>query len=410
MFLISQAAGAFPAHMATSSRIRVRLDEAAPKVTVRGYDLSLRESRFDRSVFHADRTTSWELHCQNGRIRALATAGGRALDLQEPVTIASAAGFVNVRGQPYRDEIRVWSVGSLCEVVNEIDIEKYLEGIVNNEFSTKWSEQAIAAQVIAARTYAAYQMRKVRADSPGAHFDVDSSVKDQVYDGSQKEDARGARSVASTRGMVLTVGGAKDPVPMKAFYHSTCGGLTELPENVWGVHYPGFKHPVVCRFCASSPRFTWNLDFSARELADQLMSGARASGPPRGWPATWMEDLQRGRLQDIRVSRKDVGGRVTEVATLWEVPENGRARRVVELTLSGSRLREWLGATRVRSTAFTVSPRWSILGSRWRLDGKGNGHGVGMCQWGAKIMGDQGYKTADILKYYYPDAAIRKLW
>ena len=105
---------------------------------------------------------------------------------RSPTTVETPAGFFQYKGRPYRETLRIHALPSgECEVVNEVDLEKYLDGLVNSEFSSQWSEEAVAAQAIAARTYAFYQMREAHM-RPEAHYDVDSTTKDQVYDGSYR--------------------------------------------------------------------------------------------------------------------------------------------------------------------------------------------------------------------------------
>jgi stage II sporulation protein D len=381
--------------------VRVRLAEAAPVAEIRGAEVKLQRAPAS--------AREWKLRCEAGQVRAV-SEGGRSVALREPVTVQSGNGFLFFQGKPYRGEIQVWSSGSRCEVVNVVDLERYLDGLVNAEFSSKWSEAAIDAQVIAARSYALYQIRYGHGDVSRAHFDVDATVRDQVYDGPMREDSRASRAVRETRGEVLLVSGT----PMKAFYHSTCGGMTEVPEHVWGAPFPGFHHGVSCPFCGSSPRFSWSLDVSPGELAAAFLRGAGADGAQPGWPADWASWLRDGKLAGVRAEHWDSERRVSRVTTSWV-----RAGRRAELTLSGARLREWLGPARFRSAAFDVSLQVRSAGAGagdrtrgggWHFAGRGNGHGVGMCQWGAKVMGERGYTTASILKFYYPEATVRKLY
>ncbi|MCM2324658.1 MAG: SpoIID/LytB domain-containing protein, partial [Oligoflexia bacterium] len=121
----------------SEARIRVRIAEAAPMASVRGFDLRLASS-------HVDGASQWELRCQGDRVRAIQVGGAKTLELKSPVTIQTLAGFLNFRGRPYREELRIHAVGSLCEVINVVSLEKYLNGLVNAEFSSRWNEEAIA--------------------------------------------------------------------------------------------------------------------------------------------------------------------------------------------------------------------------------------------------------------------------
>jgi stage II sporulation protein D len=393
------------------SRIRVRVAEAAPSVRVRGESMR---------VFEASGATGsgpegagrWELHCQDGRIRARSPDRGETISLREPVVIrAAGAGAIAMGDHVYRQELRVHSVGSFCEVVNYVEVDKYLGGLVNSEFSSKWSDAAIGAQIVAARTYALYQMRMARLD-PDRHFDVDATVSDQVYEGQGKEDARAQALVERTRGWALTVGPDSRPVPVKAFYHSTCGGVTELPEHVWGAKFAGFRHAVRCPYCAGSPALNWRLELGRAEIASAFRRALVASEDARpawakGWPTGWRQAVAGGQLVGVRAGASNAESRVSEVITSWLATDARTGRRSrLELRVSGARFRDWVGPARFKSAAFQVVAR----GSLWLFEGRGNGHGVGMCQWGAKTMGERGFTTAAILKHYYPDAVLRKMW
>ena len=409
----------FQESLQSPQKVRVRLVEAIAKAEVRGFDLSLFQQGRGQNrqlAVAADRMSQWEFQCSRGRVRAVAISArskNKVFDLQEPVSIHTPAGFLSFGGRPYRDELHIYSKGSSCEVINEVELEKYLDGLVNSEFSARWNEEAIAAQIIAARTYAYYQMLQMR--KRGQHYDVDATVKDQVYDGSIREDFRSSRAVERSRGLVLTFGPVDHSAPIKAFYHSTCGGQTELPENVWGNPFTGFKRPVHCPFCNQSPVYSWDISMRGNEIGQALLKGARRGNGFPGWPKNWEQTLQKGQLLDFRISRLTPQGRVLQLKTLW-----ADGPKVVELSISGSRFREWIGATRLKSAVFQASAEWAGKrvagvakpgnGREWRFRGRGNGHGVGMCQWGAKVMGEKGFTMSAILKHYYPDAILRRLW
>jgi stage II sporulation protein D len=319
------------------------------------------------------------------------------------VSISSPAGLIRYQSKPYREEIRIHSVGSLCEVVNELDIEKYLGGLVNAEFSSQWSTEAVQAQVIAARTYALYQIHQ--AQEKKARFDVDATVKDQVYDGYVSEDFRGARAVEKTRGMVLLAKADSGKLePIKAFYHSSCAGQTLLPQDVWGNSFPGFKHRVSCPYCAHNAKLSWSLSLGVSEVAGLIQRSARNEGAQAGWPKNWKRILNEGKLVDLKTVSNSYS-RIESVRTVWFW-----SQQLVELKLTGPKFRAWMGPGRLKSTSFQLALGQEKGAAVFRFMGHGNGHGVGMCQLGAKYMGEKGYKAALILKHYYPDALLEKLW
>lgn len=399
--------------------IRVRISEGVPVARIRGFDLRFYQrkqsdsssvmatvlSRMMSPVVSVDRSSEWELRCNGGQVLLQSPHSKSTLyKLTDQVTIRTPVGFINYGNSPYRDEINIYAIGDQCEVVNVLDLEKYLDGLVNSEFSSSWNEESIEAQVVAARTYAYYQIQEAKFRK-GSHFDLDATVKDQVYNGSLRENFHSSRAAAKTKGVILTSELGNTIFPIKAYYHSTCGGFTELPENVWGKASPGFTKKVPCPYCSSSPRYRWNLDLQSKDISSAIVKGIQTEGILPGWPKQAFRVLQQNRLLDVRITQLDQDGRVARLTTVW-----ADGKTVLELPVGGARFRDWMGAGRFRSTWFQLISVGRGEGSRWHFRGRGNGHGVGLCQWGAKTMGEKGFKMANILKHYYPDAALRKLW
>jgi len=422
--LVSGDAGA-TAWIKTNPQVRIRIVEAGSRSQVRGFDLKFfsyaRHSetlgapiRSRKPAAQADRVSAWKIDCPNGGVvratmiapRPLST---RPLMLAGPVLVESPAGFVSVEGRPYREKILIHPVkkGSrwACEFVNHVDIEKYLDGLVNAEFNAKWNPEAIDAQVIAARTYAYYQMRVARDRKEDIHFDLDSTIRDQVYDGSMREDYRASLAAERTRGVVLKAS-LRDDWPIKAYYHSTCGGTTELPEAVWGKKERGFVHRATCPYCHESPSYLWDIPLEAKEVAHQIWVGAKNLAPgektTKTWPAGWRKSLREATLVGLKAVTASPAGRVGKVVTDWKL---GDAR--FSLDVPATWFRFWVGTTKLKSTVFQILP---AKNGAFVLRGKGYGHGVGLCQWGAKVAGERGKTHAQILKLYYPDAVMARAW
>jgi stage II sporulation protein D len=399
--------------------IRVRIQKAESAAKIRGYDLQIyakKDSALSPKVFApeatplspilvVDKISDWQMHCNQGKVYLRSSnARTKEIVLEDLVSFKTPVGFINYAGNPYRDEIRVYSIAEHCEVVNILDLEKYLDGLVNSEFSSKWNEESIEAQVVAARTYAYFQIQEARAHRD-SYYDLDATVKDQVYNGSLRESFHSSIAATKTKGLVLTAKGGNKIFPIKAYYHSTCGGLTELPENVWGRVTTGFKRKVTCPYCAASPRFRWDLEVQSGEILKAFLKGIQSEGIPPEWPKQAWTALKQNRILDISIANRDQEGRVIRLMTLWA---NGKT--VVSLPLSGVKFRDWMGTGRLKSTWFNLVATGRGEASRWHFLGRGFGHGVGLCQWGAKTMGEKGFKMAAILKHYYPDAALRKFW
>ncbi len=285
--------------------------------------------------------------------------------------VFSAASAVNINGKPYRGivEISFYDKGLLA--VNELPLEDYLVGLINCEISSTWPIEAIKAQAVIARTYAVNR----RAARRNALYHLESSVIDQVYNGCEIEDNRARRGVSETAGEVLTYDGAV----IQAFYHSNCGGKTEAAENVWGTSIPYLKG-VDCQYCKLSPSSAWDQKLSLKELEERLKAaGFKATG-----------------LIDIRAGVRNSSGRLKNVIA---VTQRG------EFAIPGDQFRKAVGYGIIKSTNFTVR----VTNGDALFSGLGNGHGVGLCQWGAKQRALEGFSFSEILTYYYPGTEPKQL-
>lgn len=254
-------------------------------------------------------------------------------------------------------------------VVNIVDLEEYVKGVVPAEINSSWHREMLKVQAVAARTYALYHHML----STARDYDVVADVHDQVYRGRRGVDARVIEAVESTRGLVVTHQGA----PIYAAFSSTAAGVTEDAMVVWSKDLPYLKG-VECPFDLESPFYQWKASFTLHALEQKL----RQHGFPVGMIAT---------LTPLTYSR---AGRV---ATLRVVHSKG------ELIVRGEDLRKALGYTVVPSTQFVIES----VGQEVILSGYGAGHAVGLCQWGAKQLADIGYSFSSILRYYYPGTELQ---
>lgn len=284
--------------------------------------------------------------------------------------IFSAPSAIYVNGKPYRGVIDISPSDKGLLVVNELQLEDYLVGLINCEISSAWPIEAVKAQAVIARTYA-LNRKEARKN---AFYHLESSVIDQVYDGCLIEDSRARRAVSETAGEVLTYNGAI----IQAFYHSNCGGKTEAAENVWGASLPYLKG-VDCQYCLTSASSAWEQKLALRDIEEKLKSaGFKVSG-----------------VSDIRGGVRNNRGRLKNVVV---VSARG------EVAVGGDQFRKAVGYGVIKSTNFTVK----IVNGEALFTGLGNGHGVGLCQWGSKQRALDGFGYAEILAYYYPGTELKK--
>lgn len=283
----------------------------------------------------------------------------------------SAPTRVRINGKSYRGIIDFYPSDKGLLIVNELPIEEYLVGLINCEISSLWPGESVKAQAVIARSYAVYQKDARR----GALYHLESSVMDQVYDGIDIEDSRAAKAVEETSGEVLTFAGAV----IQAFYHSSCGGHTESAQNVWGADLPYLKG-VDCKYCLNAPSTRWETTLSLQKVETLLKAAGYRISDPNFLKTGGLN--RSGRLQDItlKTSKGD-------------------------LLISAVNFRKAIGYSVIKSTNFTVRMRGDDL----VFTGLGNGHGVGLCQWGSKQRAGDGFNYREILSYYYPGVRIEKL-
>ncbi len=324
----------------------------------------------------------------------LEEAGGQMIVNADSLKIESPRGkTIAVSGKPYRGALWLFRnpTGNFS-VVNELDLESYVRGVVPVEIGkgNRHILEALKAQAVAARTYA---YRKI-SQNRGA---LEATVSDQVYGGAGVETSWTNRAVEATLGEILTYEGE----PIYAFYSSTCGGRTEPVVDVW----PKIRAPYLkgvadnfdqVDFCHASPHYRWVELWSGSELDSLLRAGLSANG---AYNPTW------GRLTDIRVQRRFQSGRIRDLEIDFQYGKT---------VLHGNSLR-WLLKPSNRPLLRSTLCRFVTYKNAGELQavlvvGAGNGHGVGMCQWGTMGMARAGYSYSQILGHYYRGAHLKRVY
>lgn len=350
-----------------SGTIRVALVESTRKVELQGSDIELRPLRAAESrACYRCRDGSWRV----ALVRAVWT--GTAIDIDG----RRAPGFrlhsgrpIRLNGREYGATIELVGHGAGMAVINELPLEEYLVGVLRAEASDTWPTEALRAQAIVARTYGAHH-RVIGAARP---FHVVASTANQLFAGRVPVGSALWAAVQDTRGQVLRLSQGLFP----AFYHTECGGQTEDPRLVFAARNMPALRSVVCPFSAGSPHYHWNLNLALADVSDLL----RRQG------------IDVGRIVTIAVSERTPSLRALAVTVRGT---RGAAR------LRGQDFRRIVGYDTLKSTLFSVS----IDGQTARFAGRGYGHGVGFCQWGARVMAEQGYSARQILAFYFPDATV----
>jgi stage II sporulation protein D len=293
----------------------------------------------------------------------------RVLLGQGEATPASPDTF-SFQGRLYRGQFARLDDG---QIVNLVDLEAYLCSVVPGEMPSRWPPEALQTQAICARTYV------LQRSDPRRSYDLVPSELDQVYKGMQGESPLATVAVTTTAGRVLRFGGAFARVA----YSSCCGGRTEAAADVWGSGSIPYLNGVPCTSCAASPNFRWTVAVTLESIAGSLSASL----------------AQVGALQDLRIASRDASGR-TRAFEL--VGASGST------TVGGSVFRRAVGPRTLRSLLIASLQR-SPDAQQFEITGGGLGHGVGLCQWGARGMALDGADAATILAHYFPGTSVEDL-
>jgi stage II sporulation protein D len=185
-----------------------------------------------------------------------------------PVTLESSAPMMFGKTR-FRGNIRISGAPDGLAVINVVDSETYLRGVLKMEANPAWPNEALKAQAIVSRTYA---LRRI-SGSNGREYDVSDSIESQVYRGVNAEDPRCDAAIRSTQGIVLSYGGSIAFTP----FHSDSGGNTADIRDVWGGSYPylsALKEPV----SYASPNSAWKRQLSASEIESILLRLKKSVG------------------------------------------------------------------------------------------------------------------------------------
>lgn len=362
-------------------------------------------------------TSAWRLIDRDGRVVARGDSGERAsvsaataairvdrgpetsASFASPLSLVSdGAGTVVINGRRYRGSLSFVATDSGVRIVNRVQLEEYLRGVVPRELGTRSAgdRAALEAQAVAARSYAI-----TRLAAATRAYDLTATTSDQVYGGVDAENAVADAAVAATEGLVLFYEGRVVSAP----YHSTCGGSTAEPAEVWRSRSEPFLQRVSDRipggdryYCDIAPRFRWERSWRGDSLTAIVERYLRGYAQVPAGPV--------GDVRDITVEGRTASGRVSAV-----VLQTTRGRFRVQANDIRYVLRT-PGGELLNSTYFSPEVLASPDGrlSRLTIRGLGYGHGVGMCQWGAIGRARAGQDFRTILRTYFPGTSVARAY
>ena len=337
------------------------------------------------------------------------------------VTIGIGFHWERHEQQTFAGTLRLAVEADRLTAINELPIEQYLTSVISSEMSSTSSLEFLKAHAVISRSWLLAQMEKRRRMAEGAAdgffsftkkddefirwydredhtiFDVCADDHCQRYQGVTRQDSQTVvKAIAETRGQILVY----DGTICDARFSKCCGGRTEEFQYCWedkpkpylqsfddpycNTHDPKILSQVLNDYDQETPDFFhWTVDYTSQQLSELIS----------------------------RKLKDDFG----EIVSLIPVAR-GKSGRIWKLRIEGTKksmtigkeleIRRALSETHLYSSAFDVEK----TATGFRLTGRGWGHGVGLCQIGAAVMGEQGHSYDDILLFYYRNAEIQRIY
>ena len=363
------------------------------------------------------------------------------------------------------DEVRTWFKGNRyyggfryerigggdLTVVNIVDLETYLKGVIPYEMSNSWPLEALKVQAVCARSYAYNNLRSSRHTS--YHFDVCNTTDCQVYYGASPNNASYQANDRTDRAVEETAGeyARYDGQVIEAFYSSSHGGASESVYHVWGSSledYPylkGVTDPYEADLSGKNPYSSWTVSYSEEELVQQLLSKGYAAGS--GIDSLELTYSELGNVIQVKVFYENGQSNTLKpekIRSAFGVPSirftvNGKAAGsggqsgsggaldpgkdyfVISgggtvSQVSGEKLYSISGSGNIRpveeageggSPDVPSGTRITVRGGSFTFQGSGNGHQLGLSQYGAWAMAERGFSYDEIIEFYYPGAVVR---
>jgi stage II sporulation protein D len=287
-------------------------------------------------------------------------------NLSFPIMIKPSNDVIFVNSKPYKGYLVLKKYGKRMNVINVLDIENYVKGVLPKEVDCDWHIEALKAQAVISRTYAIFNLNRHSAQG----FDLCSTTHCQVYGSLKAETKKTNQAVSETNGKVLTYQGK----PAQTVFHAACGGYTEDPKHIWNwKETPPYLKGVKCCYCDKNPHANWT------QVMDEDFVRSK---------------LKIGKIKNIKIKNKTSSGAAKQLEITYS---NGK------YVLNAYKFRLCVDAWKIKSHFFNSI---KIKNDKIYFNGKGWGHKAGLCQYGAKGMAENGKTYLTILYHFYHGTKI----
>jgi stage II sporulation protein D len=292
--------------------------------------------------------------------------------LSPPLKIEPSNGIIFANSKPHRGYLTIIKSNNKINIINVLPIEDYIKSVLPIETSASWSIEALKSQAVISRTYAIANLNKHYAQG----FNVCSTVHCQVYGGTNVEADSCNKAILETQCKILSYDGKF----AQTVFHANCGGHTEDPKYIWNWKYtPQYLKGVKCGYCTVAPCTKWETTLGESFIRKQL------------------SDNNIGKIKSIKIKEKTSTGTAKKLKIIHSKGE---------VTLNAYQFRLAVDAWQIKSHAFEFI---RTDGDKFYFKGRGWGHRVGLCQWGAKGMAEKNKTYKEILAYFYPGTIIKKV-
>ncbi len=335
----------------------------------------------------------------------------------DEILISPGGDILKIDDKKYRGSVILRKSDSGIDVINKVDVEKYLYGVVPKEVYASWGEEALKAQAVVARTMI-YSSLKDKHKSLG--FQLCATTNCQAYGGYEAENERTNKAVDDTAGIIVKYEGAA----AQTLYSAGNGGYTERAENVWGGVVPYLKAvPDPYEETDLINGLTWTVEVTGQEVADGIAKYGGDVGRVTGMKAKTV--AESGRIIELEVTGTEGSFTLEKEKTrtflglksqmytisggvepIKAIGGDGTVMVAENNAIGGDG--EISSFTVPYVISDTGTEKMNLGGESFTLTGRGYGHGVGMSQWGASAMAEQGKTYEEILAFYYPGTVCEK--
>ncbi|MFZ4714498.1 MAG: SpoIID/LytB domain-containing protein [Bacteriovoracaceae bacterium] len=361
--------------LAVIPSIKVRIAKHLTAVSIRGTDLKNDLLYQGKEKVYSGKTTV-NFNCLPKK--------QSKIDSHTPVlfaSLSSATGIMAWKDGHYQGDLMVVTSKEQesCDLINRVPLETYIRTLLTKEMNGAWPIEALKAQAVAARSYALHKMASNEVTKLMGHesyYDVENSEKHQVT-GTFFDTSKNSENASKvTEGEVL-VGESGKVAPI--FFHSKCGGLTLRPDQAWENKVEGYES-VACPYCKKHGVKPWNFVMERQAFQKMLFKFLKK---------------EQGREAKIQV----VPDAQEKLALRFYIDE-------MLLKVNKLKFRKFMGRESLPSNLFQIK----LDGNHVVFSGEGNGHGVGLCQFGALELADRGWDYKKILSFYFPNHKLKKIY